>query len=134
MERASQVRQQAASRIVMPDELQVTIDGKDGPWASPVVAALAVPGGLKILAVGGLTKEEQIGATVYAALLAMSGMGIGATPQNRAEKAAFALLAAKDFLAVSADARKQHAAEQPLPPAEETAEAESESHIFVPGQ
>lgn len=95
-------------RIQMPNQVAIEINGQEGPWASPVTVVMPMQGGIKVLASGGLMKEEVVAAHIYANIA--QGMDASEDFRDlRRAAAELALIFAEDLLAVSAERRKAKA-------------------------
>ena len=51
--------------LAIPGEFQISIQLADGPTAAPIVIPIPVPGGIHVRSFGGLTKVQQLAATVF---------------------------------------------------------------------
>lgn len=52
-------------RILTPNAVNVAAQFQPGPLASPVAVTLQGPGQVQVIAIGGLTKVEQLAGMIY---------------------------------------------------------------------
>lgn len=56
-------------RVIRPDAFQLNFEAADGPLAHPCAVNAQMPGGVKVVAIGGLTKLEHCASQIAAGLI-----------------------------------------------------------------